>query len=300
MGRRRGRRRPVAGAQPPPQAGERDAQNVGIFRVQQAVIVRIVGHPAQGAPRHLLAQQLRAELPKSDDVGHGAGVPPLGKHPDGHDAAHELAGLPRLADGIQHGADDIRFGGVAQQIAGGGAAVRVKLPKNVSLPDEIALRRAGLLAVRRLQLGMDDDGAGIAIIQSIRVNVGQLITHLPRMQFIAIFPAGDVVIQLVGIGHGVGDDGDDGRRGLLGPLRALAQFVPVIVHCGQGRFQVAAVRVSILAGQLAFCGRRTGVDILGLVVLPAGEPVGLGQAHNFDDAGVLRLLQVVLADQPGE
>ena len=67
---------------------ERDAHDVGVFDVEQAVRVQVVGLPAQAAADHLLAQQLGAEGAHAEDVGDGVGVPSLGQHGDGDDAAH--------------------------------------------------------------------------------------------------------------------------------------------------------------------------------------------------------------------
>ena len=68
--------------------------------VQQAGLgIGRVVHAAQAAAHHLLAQQLAAEGAQPQDVGDVVGVPALGQHGDGDDAAHLLARLARLADG---------------------------------------------------------------------------------------------------------------------------------------------------------------------------------------------------------
>ena len=74
---------------------ERDAEDVGVFDVEQAFLVQVVGLPAQGAADDLLAQELGAEGADAEDVGDGVGVPALGEHRDRDDAADRLAELVR-------------------------------------------------------------------------------------------------------------------------------------------------------------------------------------------------------------
>ena len=59
---------------------ERYAEHVGVLHVEQAFVVQVVGLATQGAANHLLAEELRPEGPDAEDVGHGVGVPTLGKH----------------------------------------------------------------------------------------------------------------------------------------------------------------------------------------------------------------------------
>ena len=83
LGRRRddGLRREVEG----------DAENVGIFDVEQAVFIQIVGLAAQAAADDLLAQKLRAEGADAENVRDGVRVPAFRQHRDGNDAAHLFA-----------------------------------------------------------------------------------------------------------------------------------------------------------------------------------------------------------------
>ena len=66
---------------------ERNAEDVGVFDVEQAFFVQVVGLAAQGAADDLLAEKLRAEGAHAEDVGDGVGVPAFGEHGDGDDAA---------------------------------------------------------------------------------------------------------------------------------------------------------------------------------------------------------------------
>ena len=66
---------------------ERDAEDVGVLDVEEAFFVQVVGLAAQRAADDLLAQELGAEGADAEDVGDGVGVPALGEHRDGDDAA---------------------------------------------------------------------------------------------------------------------------------------------------------------------------------------------------------------------
>ncbi|MGA7263084.1 MAG: hypothetical protein WBX30_19625 [Stellaceae bacterium] len=56
--------------------------------------------PAQRAADDLLAQQLRAESPDAENVGHGVRVPALGQHRHRDDAADALAEAAGFADRV--------------------------------------------------------------------------------------------------------------------------------------------------------------------------------------------------------
>ena len=66
---------------------EGNAEDVGVFDVEQALFVQVVGLAAQRAADHLLAQKLGAEGADAEHVGDGVGVPALGEHRDRDDAA---------------------------------------------------------------------------------------------------------------------------------------------------------------------------------------------------------------------
>ena len=88
---------------------ERDAVDLGVLGLEQAV-VHGVGASAQAAADHLLAQELAAERAHAEDVGDGVGVPALGEHRDRDDAADLLAELAPLADGVHHLAQQVLVG----------------------------------------------------------------------------------------------------------------------------------------------------------------------------------------------
>ena len=61
---------------------EGDAEHIGIFDVEQAFFVELIGLATQGASDHLLAQQLGAEGAYAQHMGDGVGVPAFGEHGD--------------------------------------------------------------------------------------------------------------------------------------------------------------------------------------------------------------------------
>ena len=66
---------------------ERNAEDVGVLDVEQALLVQVVGLAAQRAADDLLAEELRAEGADAEDVGDGVRVPAFGEHRDGDHAA---------------------------------------------------------------------------------------------------------------------------------------------------------------------------------------------------------------------
>ncbi len=91
---------------------ERNAEDVGVLDVEQALLVQVVGLAAQRAADDLLAEELRAEGADAEDVGDGVGVPALGEHRDRDDAADRLAEPARLADGVHDLAQQLLVGDV--------------------------------------------------------------------------------------------------------------------------------------------------------------------------------------------
>ena len=85
-------------------------------------------------------KQLRAERAHAENVRDGVGVPALGEHRHGDDAADVLAELAGLADGVQHFAHQVFVGQVLGVAAGKALAV-------LGL-EFLDLRRGQLLEVR--------------------------------------------------------------------------------------------------------------------------------------------------------
>ena len=90
---------------------ERDAVDLGVLRARTCPSsFGRVADAAQAAADDLLAEQLGAEGADAEDVGDGVGVPALGQHRDGDDAADLLAELARLADRVHHLAQQVLVG----------------------------------------------------------------------------------------------------------------------------------------------------------------------------------------------
>ena len=102
---------------------EGNAQDIGIFDIEQALFVQIVGLAAQRTANDLLAQKLRAEGANAQNVGDGVGIPALGEHGDRDDAADRFAEAAVLADGVHDFAEQVLIGEVLG-LTGGRRCVR--------------------------------------------------------------------------------------------------------------------------------------------------------------------------------
>ena len=72
---------------------EGNAEHIGVFDIEQAVLVEVVGLAAQGASDDLLAQELRAEGADAENVRDGVRIPTFREHRDRDDAADGAAKL---------------------------------------------------------------------------------------------------------------------------------------------------------------------------------------------------------------
>ena len=79
---------------------EGNAQDVGVFHIEEALFVEIVGLAAESAADDLLAKELGAEGPDAQHMRDRSGIPALGEHGDGDDAADRSAQLAVLADRV--------------------------------------------------------------------------------------------------------------------------------------------------------------------------------------------------------
>ena len=75
---------------------EGNAENVGVFDVEQLLVVFLIGLAAQRAANDLFAQQLRAKGAHAQNMRDRIGVPAFGQHGDGDDAADGFAEPARL------------------------------------------------------------------------------------------------------------------------------------------------------------------------------------------------------------
>src|SRR4051794_32258733 len=107
---------------------ERDAVDVGVLGFEVAVVVKRVGTASQSTADDLLAQQLAAERADAEDVGDSVGVPTFGEHRDANYAAHSLAELALLADGVHDLAKQV-FVSQVVDVGAGSAAAQVLLER---------------------------------------------------------------------------------------------------------------------------------------------------------------------------
>ncbi len=124
------------------QEAERHAVHLGVLgREVAAGFVDRVAAPSQPAPDDLLAQQLAAERADAEHMGDRVGVPALGEHRDGHDAADVLAELARLADRVHRLAQEVAVGELVG--VGTGVAREVRLLEGGDLERGVLLELAG-------------------------------------------------------------------------------------------------------------------------------------------------------------
>ena len=97
---------------------EGDAEDVGIFHVEELLFIEVVGLAAEGAANDLLAEKLRAEGADAENVGNGVCVPAFREHGNRDDAADGTAQLSRLADGVHDFAQQFLVGDVVRRCAG--------------------------------------------------------------------------------------------------------------------------------------------------------------------------------------
>ncbi|MDT4852850.1 hypothetical protein FQZ97_870990 [compost metagenome] len=86
---------------------EGDAEHVGVFDVEQALVVQLIGLAAQCAADDLFAQKLGAEGADAEHVGNGIGIPTFCEHRYRHNAADRAAQLPCLADRVHNLAQEL-------------------------------------------------------------------------------------------------------------------------------------------------------------------------------------------------
>ncbi len=91
---------------------EGDAEDIGIFDVEETFFIQVVGLAAERASDDLFAQELGAEGANAEDVRDGVRIPAFREHGDGDDAADGAAELAVLADGVHDLAQQFLIGDV--------------------------------------------------------------------------------------------------------------------------------------------------------------------------------------------
>ena len=91
---------------------EGNAEDIGIFDIEETFFIEIVGLAAEGASDDLLAQELGAKGADAEDVSDGVRIPAFREHGNGNAAADGAAELPWFADGVHNLAKQFLIGDV--------------------------------------------------------------------------------------------------------------------------------------------------------------------------------------------
>ena len=195
---------------------EGNAEDVGVFDVEQPFLVQVVGLAAQRAADDLLAQELGAEGADAEDVRDGVGVPALGEHRDGDDAADGAAELAGLADGVHDLAQQFLVGDV---VAGAGVAGALDDLAAEAFDlvgghaaEVVVERVAGfeLLAVDEQRVGARERVAGGLV--EVAEQGEAAVLQRGRAVFVLPVEAGDEVVDQLRDGGVLADDDEAGRH----------------------------------------------------------------------------------------
>ena len=196
---------------------ERNAEDVGIFDVEQPFFVQVVGLAAQGAADDLLAQQLRAEGADAEDVGDGVGVPAFGEHRNRDDAADGAAELSRLADRVHDLAEQflasVMFVGLrrarrcARRSRGGSARSRRR-----HACGNCRRARRRLRAARCRSAACSGAASGLPCLVEVAEQGEAAVLQRGRAVFVLAMKAGDVVVDQLRDGRVLADDDEAGRH----------------------------------------------------------------------------------------
>ena len=238
---------------------EGDAQNVGIFDGKHAVLVVVVVLTAQTATDDLLAKKLGAERANAEDVRNGVGIPALGEHGNGDDAANGFAELAFLANGVHHLAEKIGIGDFAGllDIAAFDHFAAEALDFVGGHFAEIFVERFArfeLFAINQQSAGSGVAVAGLVVVAKQFQTAGMM--HGGLAVFADAVKAGDVIIDKLGRGSVVAND-DEHRWDadvLLLPKRVGLLIVTVErVECGL-QLDRQAQRVKVAGFAASFLG----------------------------------------------
>src|SRR5579871_943594 len=273
---------------------EGNTEDVGVFDIEEAGVVEVVGLAAQGAADHLFAEKLGAEGAHPQDVSYGIGVPAFGEHRNGDDAADGLAQAAGLADGVHHFAEDLLVGEVLSLLAIAGALDDFA-PEALDLgtgdgAEVVVEGVAGfdLFAIDEQGVGAGD---GVAVVVEI-AEEGQAAGDVGVANvFVSAKEAGDVIEDELG-GRGVVADHDEaGGNADAGLFPECEGFVVVAVEGFEGGHKLGgqAQGVEILQLSAAFA-RHFGTDVLPEIAedgyVGARDVIGHGDAGEFDDAAL--------------
>ena len=284
-----------------------NTKHVGIFDVEQALFVQVVGLATQGAADHLLAEQLGAKGAYTEHMGDGVGVPALGEHGHGHHAADGLAEAVLLADRVHDLAQD---GLVGEGV--GGTQIAGAFDDLAAEAFDLRGRHLAEIVIQGIAgfelFAVDEQGArpGLRVAVVVEVAEQRQATGDKGAGAIVVaglVEAGDVVEHQLGGGGVVANDDETGRDAeafRLPEVEGLGVVAVEGVECGlQLRRQIAGVEEIGLAPSFF---RHPCADMLPQVAehghLAAGDVVGHRHARQLDDAAFDRIHEGKIAHGP--
>ena len=277
--------------------------------LKESFFVQVVRLATQRAPNDLLAEELGAEGANAENMGDGIGVPSLGEHRDGDDAADGTAKLSGLADSVHDLAEQFLVGDV---FAGTGitGALNNFTAKALNLIGSHAaeviverIARFELLAVDEQRVRARERVAGgfVEIAEQCEASVLQRSGAV----LVLAMEAGDEVVNELRDGGVLADDDEAGRHLDALFLPELEGLLVVAVEGLQRRLQSRGKfeRVEFLALAAPFRGHVLA-DVLPEVAehrhLVAGDVFRYGHARQFDDAAFDGIHEREVAHRPRE
>ena len=287
---------------------ERNAEHVGVLDVELPLVVQVVRLPAQRAPDHLLAQELRAEGADTENVGDGVRIPSLGEHGHRHHAADGFAQTARLADGVHRLAEQVLVGEVLGLATVAGALDDLA-PKTIDLvgghPPEILVEPLTALELLAVDEQCLRAGERVAMLVEVLEQRELALVRGGRTVLVLALEAGDVVVDQLGGRGVVADDDEAGRHG---DLRLLPQFERLFVMTVERlerrlkpRRKGEGIETSGLAAPLL---RHVLADVLPEISkhrhLAAGDVLRHRDARQLHDAALDGIHQREVAHRPRE
>ena len=213
---------------------KRNAQDIRVLDIKQAVSVELVGLPPQRPTNDLLAKQLRPKGAHAQHMADSIRIPPFRKHRHRHHAANRIPQPPRLADGIHNLAQQLLVADVLSLTTVASALDNLP-PKAINLVGshiaEIPIER-----VARLQLlAVDQQRARPWVLIALFVKVAKQfqapVYQRRRAIVVLAMETGDIVVHQLG-GRGIIADHDEARRDVNALL--LHQLKSFLIMSVQG------------------------------------------------------------------
>ena len=287
---------------------EGNAKHIGVLDVELVVLVQLVRLPPERPAHHLFAQELRSEGAHSQDVGYGAGVPPLGEHGHRHHAADVLPQPAFLADCVHRFAQEFLLRYLVGLLPV--ASAFLALPPEPF--DQVGSGAAEVIAefFPGLQLmAVDQQGARdrVAVVVFIEVSEQREspVNNRGRAILVGALEPGYVVVDQLGCGRVVTNDDETGWTGSAVGLPLLEGLLVVAVEGLKGSLQrrrkVQWVQVTRPAPSRA---RHVPADVLPQVAehwhVGSRDVVRNRNTRELDDAALNGVHEREVAGGPGE